>query len=55
MPAQIENMNRRGKNYGHLYPSHHDHDQCCPITNAYTKLDHEHEDNQQFFWAPINA
>jgi hypothetical protein len=43
MLTQNESMNRREKHYGHLLSSHHDHDQCCLVTNAYTQLDHEHE------------
>jgi hypothetical protein len=58
------------KNYGHLLPLHHDHDwcclvtnaytkldhdQCCLITNAYTKLDHEHEHDKKKLWAPTNV
>jgi hypothetical protein len=49
MPTQNESMNKREKHYGHLLPSHHDHDRCCLVTNAYTKLDHEHEHDQESF------
>ncbi len=34
MPTQNENRNRRENIYGHLLPSHHDHDRCCLVTNA---------------------
>ncbi len=66
MPTQNENMNRREKNYGHLLPSHHDqcclvtnaytksgHDWCCLITNAYTKWNHEHD--QEKLWALVSV
>ncbi len=43
MFTQNENMNKRGKKYGHLLPSHHGHDWWYLITNAYTKLNHEHD------------
>jgi hypothetical protein len=51
MPTQNESINMKEKNYGHFLPLHHDHDWCCLITNAYTKLNHEHEHDQEKFWA----
>jgi hypothetical protein len=49
MPTQNENMNKE-KIYAHLIPLHHDHDRCCLVTNAYTKLNHEDEHDQIFLW-----
>jgi hypothetical protein len=45
-------MNRREKIYVHLLRLHHDHDRHCLVTNAYTKLNHEHEHDQKQLWAP---
>jgi hypothetical protein len=55
MPTQNENMNRREKFYAHLLPLHHDHDWGCLVTNAYTKLDHEHEHDQKTLWGPTSV
>jgi hypothetical protein len=64
MLRQNESMNRREKKFGQLLPLHHDHDQCCLVTNAYTKSDHDqcclitnaytksnHEREQEKLWA----
>jgi hypothetical protein len=51
MPTQNESMNMREKIYEHVLPLHHDHDWCCLVTNVYTKLNHEHEHDQEKFWA----
>jgi hypothetical protein len=47
MVTQNENMNKREKNYVHFLPLHHDHDWGCLVTNAYTKLNHEHKHDQK--------
>jgi hypothetical protein len=55
MPTQNESMNMKEKHYGQMLPSHHDLDRCCLVTNAYTKLDHEHEHDRESFLAPTNV
>jgi hypothetical protein len=55
MPTQNESMNIREKSYGHLLPLHHDHHWCCLVINAYTKLNHKHEHDQEKFWALANV
>jgi len=55
MPTQNESMNKREFFYVHLLPTHHDHDWCCLVTNAYTKLNHEDEHDQKNLWRPTSV